>query len=107
MLLKKFPSFPFSILSTKTKCKFIQNHFFQFYSIYLRAKPLAEVFIGTQDSVVSSISLGGLEEGVDHTFPSGDVLLVIRYIISKTFPSVLVGLVLIIAVFGCNYLEAS
>lgn len=43
----------------------------------IRAQALANVFVGAEDSIVGSHTVGGLEEGVDHTLSPGDILLVI------------------------------
>lgn len=59
---------------------------------YLRAKSSADVVIGAHDGQVSSVAHRSLEEGVDHTLSSGDVLLIIGGVKGKAFPFVLVGL---------------
>lgn len=58
----------------------------------LRAETLTNVFIRVQDSNVSSISHGSLEETVHQTFSSGDVLLIVRGITIKVSPSICFGL---------------
>lgn len=66
------------------------------HHIYLRAETLADVVIRAHDSIVSSGSHGGLEQRVHSTFSSGDVLLVIRFVVGKALPSVLLGLLVLI-----------
>ena len=66
----------------------------------LRSKSLADVVVGAHDGVVSSGHLRGLEQRVNHTLPSGDVLLVIRHVLYQMSPSVLLRLLLLICVFS-------
>ena len=72
--------------------------------VLLLAKSSADVIIRTHDSIVSSSSSWCLEECVNHTLSSGDVLLVIGFVKSKAFPFVLVGLLILLNL--CNNLEA-
>lgn len=58
----------------------------------LLLKTLANVLIGAKNGIVSSGSHGSLEDRVNHTFASGDVLLVIRRVVGKSPPSVSIGL---------------
>lgn len=62
----------------------------------LLAKSLADVVVGTHDSIVSTSAHGSLEEIVNHPLSSGDILLVIGKVIGKTLPFVLLGLLFLV-----------
>lgn len=76
-----------------------------FVLCFLLAKSGAEVFIWTHHSIVGSRLHGSLEKRIHHSLSSGDILLVIRHIVGKPFPSVLFSL--LILVDFCNHLKAS
>nr|GMD01429.1 Pentatricopeptide repeat-containing protein, chloroplastic [Ipomoea batatas] len=75
----------------------------------LLAKALADVFIRAKDSVVSASTHRSLEERVNQSLSPGDILLIIRDVLYKPLPPVLIGLFLLINLglsclgrLGCN-----
>lgn len=67
-------------------------------AVVLLTEALADVFVGAQDGLMSPIARGCLEEGISQPLPSGDVLLIIRYIVSEPRPPVFVGLLRLVEV---------
>nr|GMC91874.1 Pentatricopeptide repeat-containing protein, chloroplastic [Ipomoea batatas] len=75
----------------------------------LLTKALTDIFIRAKDSVVSASTHRSLEERVNQSLSPGDILLVIRDVLYKSLPPVLIGLFLLINLglsclgrLGCN-----
>lgn len=70
----------------------------------LLAKALTDVLLGAHDGDVSATVHGGLEEGIHRSLPSGDILLVVRRVVRKALPPVLLSLLRFIEI-GCHDFE--